>query len=67
MTENWKPKKGGKYYWISSSTLVRNMHALIHKRIWADDEIDHSLHEKNNCFKSQKEAQFIYKCFGGKF
>ena len=63
----YAPKIGSKYYYIISSTLIRNMYANIQKRIWNDDEADRTLRDKNNCFRSRKEAEFVYKSLHGKF
>ena len=67
VTDKWQPKKGRKYYWITSSTQTTNMHARIKQKIWEDDDLDHSLFDSNNCFRNKAEAQFVYKSFHGKF
>lgn len=66
-TEKWRPKIGRKYYWLSSSTLATGFYNNLNKEYWSDSELDRSLLEKGNCFKSKKEAKFIYDSFRGHF
>ena len=60
-------KIGRKYYRIRESTQTTNMLALIHKKIFAGDNLDNSLLASGNYFRNKQEAIFIFKAFHGKF
>ena len=63
MSENWKPKIGGKYYVIQSGHILKG----VHKRTWENSEVDMAYWKSKNCYKSKLEADFIYKAFNGHF
>jgi hypothetical protein len=61
--KKWKPKIGAKYYQISSGHILKG----VHKRIWEGSKLDEAYYKEGNCFRSRKEAEFIYKSFNGAF
>lgn len=59
--KKWMPKIGGKYY------IVVNNHVGgqgVRKKIWENSELDHCIHKKGECFKTKREATFVFKMFG---
>jgi hypothetical protein len=61
--KEWKPKKGSKYYWIGSGHILKGAH----KAIWEGNLVDEGRYVNKNCFRSKKEAEWIYKSFNGAF
>jgi len=62
--ESWMPKIGGKYY------IIVNRHVGgrgVRKKIWDGGELDFAYYKQRNCFKSKKEAAFIFRAFGEAF
>ena len=49
-SNRWKPDEDQKYYILDSNGLV-------HDSIWADDSIDRSRFEIDNCFQTKEEAE----------
>ena len=48
----WKPLFKERYYCVSISSLF-----LVVSHLWMGDTIDHDYYSKNNCFKTEKEAE----------
>lgn len=44
--KRWKPKEGGKYWYINTDWIT-----------WFNDSIDRKRHKMGNCFKTKKEAE----------
>lgn len=57
----WKPKVGGTFYWIGSGHILKG----VHKAIWEGSPSDESRYAKGECFRSRKEAEWVYKSFNG--
>jgi len=57
----WKPKVGGKFYWIGSGHLLKG----VHKAIWTGSGANEDLYARGEVFRSRKEAEWIYKSFNG--
>ncbi len=61
--ESWKPKIGGKFYWIGSGHILKG----VHKDIWEGSPANESLYSQRGVYKSKKEADWIYKSFNGHY
>ena len=59
MQDNWKPKIGKKYYYF----VVGHIRSGVHKAIWENSDVDLARYNEQNCFRSMKTAEFIYKSF----
>lgn len=63
LKERWKPRIGGKYYVLKSGHILKG----VHKRVWEKSDVDMSYWNNDNCYKSKKEADFIYNSFKGNY
>lgn len=60
MSEQYKPKKGSKYYYI----FTMNNSSHVEKSIWEESELDKARFNDQNCFRSKKSAKTMLDLFG---